>query len=133
MGIARDFTGKIAYLARAEDPEIYSDMALCYFDGELTGRHDNSKKRHDNPLDRMRPVFAFKAFGYDKGRTDYLWCLGGILLLSNLKYAHDEPQHDHAIFELQVVAAESAGKYPDIDAVLTAEKAASKEVAENWD
>lgn len=135
MGKARDFTGQIAYLARAKNAPRYSKLALFQFDNEKGGGTLLARNSDDDetPLNRMETVFGFKAFEHDKDRADYLWCLAGILLLSHYKYAHDEPQHDHAIFELQVVAAESAGKYPDIDAVLTAEEAASEKVAEGWD
>lgn len=135
MGIARDFTGQIAYLARAKNASRYSKLALFQFDNEKGGGPLLARNRDDdeNPLNRMETVFGFKAFEHDKARADYLWVLSGILLLSHYKYAHGEPQHDHAIFELQAVAAESAGKYPDIDAVLTAEQAASEKVASNWD
>ena len=134
MGIARDFTGHIAYLARAKNASRYSKLALFQFDNEKGGGPLLARNRDDdeNPLNRMETVFGFKAFEHDKARADYLWVLSGILLLSHYKYAHGEPQHDHAIFELQAVAAESAGKYPDIDAVLTAEQAASEKVATSW-
>ncbi|MFA5130487.1 MAG: hypothetical protein WC477_06285 [Patescibacteria group bacterium] len=135
MGIARDFTGQIAYLALAKNAQRWSKLAVFQFDNEKAGGPLLARNRDDdeNPLNRMETVFGFRAFEHDKARGDYLWCLAGILLLSHYKYAHNEPQHDHAIFELQVVAAESAGKYTDIDAVLTPEQAADPEVASNWD
>jgi hypothetical protein len=134
MGIARDFTGQIAYLARAKNATRWSKLSLFQFDNEKGGVPLLARNRDDeeNPLNRIETVFGFRAFEHDKARADYLWVLAGILLLSHYKYAHEEPQHDHAIFELQVVAAESAGRYPDIDAVLTAEQAASEKVATSW-
>lgn len=134
MGIARDFTGQIAYLARAKNAGRWSKLALFQFDNEKDGGPLLARNRDDEemPLNRMETVFGFRAFEHDKARAEYLWAIAGILLLSHYKYAHGEPNHDHEIFELQVVASESVGKYPDIDAILTPEKAASAEVASNW-
>src|SRR4030042_356660 len=128
MGIARCFTGQIAYLARSKNAQRWSKLALFQFDNEKDGGSLLARNRDDdeNPLNRMETAFGFKAFDHDKARADYLWVLAGIPLLSHYKYAHNETNHEHEIFELQTVAAESAGKYPDIDAVLTAEQAADE-------
>jgi hypothetical protein len=134
MSKVRDFCIKIPELCKAEDAERFAKVNELVFDSELAGGtvFDRNEEDRRLPKNRYKIFFGFMAFHHDEGRAKHCLDLIELLDRSHHKYTHVESGHDAAISDLWASVAESETEYPDIAAVLSADEAASAEVAAGW-